>query len=55
MSNGSIVLPLVDSIYIEGLTLEEASDAIEKEYSTYLKKPIVTVELVKAASSNDRA
>lgn len=44
--DGTISLPLVGNLNVEGLTLKEASELVSKEYSTYLKRPIVTVGLV---------
>ena len=44
--DGTISLPLVGNLNVEGLTLKEASGLVSKEYSTYLKRPIVTVGLV---------
>lgn len=44
--DGTISLPLVGSLNVDGLTLKEASELVSKEYSTYLKRPIVTVGLV---------
>lgn len=44
--DGSISLPLVGNLNVDGLTLKEASNLVSQEYSTYLKRPIVTVGLV---------
>lgn len=44
--DGTISLPLVGNLNVDGLTLKEASGLVSKEYSTYLKRPIVTVGLV---------
>lgn len=44
--DGTISLPLVGNVKVEGLTLKETSELVSKEYSTYLKRPIVTVGLV---------
>ena len=44
--DGTISLPLVGRVDVRGLSLKETSDAVSKQYSTYLKRPIVTVGLV---------
>ena len=44
--DGTISLPLVGNLNVDGLTLKEASNLVSKQYSTYLKRPIVTVGLV---------
>ncbi|MDJ0570472.1 MAG: SLBB domain-containing protein [Pleurocapsa sp. MO_192.B19] len=44
--DGTISLPLVGRVDVRGLSLKETSDVVSKEYSTYLKRPIITVGLV---------
>ena len=44
--DGTISLPLVGRVDVRGLTLNETSDTVSKKYSTYLKRPIITVGLV---------
>ena len=44
--DGTISLPLVGRVDVRGLTLKETSEAVSKEYSTYLKRPIITVGLI---------
>jgi polysaccharide export outer membrane protein len=44
--DGSLNLPLVGKIPVEGLTLERASQVLVEAYSAYLRQPIVTVSLV---------
>ncbi len=44
--DGTINLPLVGRVNVSGLTLKETSEAVSQKYSTYLKRPIVTVGLV---------
>ena len=44
--DGTISLPLVGRINVSGLTLKQTSEAVSKQYSTYLKRPIITVGLV---------
>jgi len=44
--DGTISLPLVGRVDVRGMSLKETSDAVSKEYATYLKRPIITVGLV---------
>lgn len=44
--DGTISLPLVGRVNVEGMSLKETSDAVSKKYATYLKRPIITVGLV---------
>ena len=44
--DGTISLPLVGRVNVSGLTLKETSEKVSKKYSTYLKRPIITVGLV---------
>lgn len=44
--NGTIKLPYIDKIKVEGLTLVEASDRIEEELSQYLLYPSVFIRFV---------
>ncbi|MEL6930167.1 MAG: polysaccharide biosynthesis/export family protein [Cyanobacteria bacterium J06600_6] len=44
--DGTISLPLVGRVDVRGLSLEETSETVSKEYATYLKRPIITVGLV---------
>lgn len=43
--NGTVRLPLVGSIKVTGLTEDEASDVLIKEYKKYIRNPYVTVEI----------
>jgi polysaccharide export outer membrane protein len=44
--DGTISLPLVGRVDVRGMSLKETSEAVSKEYATYLKRPIITVGLV---------
>lgn len=44
--DGTISLPLVGNVKVAGLTLKEASGIVSRQYSTYLKRPLVTVGLI---------
>jgi polysaccharide export outer membrane protein len=46
--DGTVNLPLIGRVPAEGLTLKELSDQIAQKYSTYLRRPIITVGLVTA-------
>ncbi|MBF2017041.1 MAG: SLBB domain-containing protein [Rivularia sp. T60_A2020_040] len=43
---GAVNLPLVGSVSIEGLTTEQAADAISKRYERFLRRPIISVNLL---------
>lgn len=42
---GTLNLPIVGSIDVQGLTIPEANDLIQKRYTPILQRPIVTVRL----------
>ncbi len=44
--DGTISLPLVGRVDVRGLSLKETSDKVSEKYSTYLKRPIITVGLI---------
>lgn len=44
-AGGAIQLPLIGSISVQGLTLEQAADAISSAYAPILKRPLITVSL----------
>ena len=44
-SSGRILLPLVGAVDVNGLTIEEIQSLLTKEIKTYIKKPMVTVEI----------
>jgi polysaccharide biosynthesis/export protein len=46
--DGTVSLPLIGRIQAEGQTLKNISDQIAQKYSTYLRRPIITVGLVTA-------
>ncbi|MBD2337307.1 SLBB domain-containing protein [Calothrix sp. FACHB-156] len=43
---GSINLPLIGSISVLGLTTEQAADLISEQYKRYLKRPLISVNLL---------
>ncbi|BAZ28483.1 polysaccharide export protein [Cylindrospermum sp. NIES-4074] len=43
---GSINLPLIGSVPVLGLTTEQASDEIAKRYARFLKRPLISVNLL---------
>lgn len=45
LPDGSLNLPTAGSVYVEGLTLQEAASAIATQYSPFVKRPHVTVSL----------
>lgn len=44
--DGSVNLSWIGDVVLEGMTLEQAADAIASAYSYYLRKPLITVSLV---------
>ncbi len=44
--NGVIKLPLVGEIKLDGLTLKQAEDVLEKEYAKFFKQPFVQLSFV---------
>lgn len=44
--NGTLNLPLVGSIPVQGLTIDEATSRISAAYAGYLRRPIVTLSLI---------
>lgn len=44
--DGSLNLPLVGSVRVQGLTLKRAADTISARYARFLKRPITTVTLL---------
>lgn len=45
-AGGQIQLPLIGSVSVQGLTLEEAADRISAAYQPVLKRPLITVSLL---------
>ncbi|HLP91768.1 MAG TPA: SLBB domain-containing protein [Nostocaceae cyanobacterium] len=43
---GAINLPLIGSVSISGLTTEQAADAIAQRYARFLKRPLISVNLL---------
>ena len=43
---GSINMPLIGSIPVSGLTTEQAADTIAKRYARFLKRPLISVNLL---------
>lgn len=48
LPNGTINLPLVGAVSVQGKTLRQASDAISAKYVRVLRRPVVTVSLLTA-------
>jgi polysaccharide export outer membrane protein len=43
---GAVNLPLIGSVTVEGLTTEQAADLISQKYSRFLKRPLISVNLL---------
>jgi polysaccharide biosynthesis/export protein len=50
--DGSLNLPIVRSVSIQGLTLQQAANAITKRYEPFINVPVVTVTLMIARPLN---
>lgn len=48
LPNGTINLPLIGAVPVQGNTLRQASNAIAIRYQPYLTRPIITISLVAA-------
>ncbi len=48
LADGSLNLPLVGRVSVQGMTLTEAGSALTSRYSRFLKRPIITVGLLQA-------
>jgi polysaccharide export outer membrane protein len=46
LSDGSLNLLRVGRVPVQGLTLEQAADAISAQYATFVRRPLVTLALV---------
>jgi polysaccharide export outer membrane protein len=45
-ADGSVILPLIGSVSVYGMTLEQAANTIKGRYNKYLKRPWVTLKLL---------
>lgn len=45
-ADGSLTLPLIGSVSVYGMTLEQAADKIKGRYNKYLKRPWITLKLL---------
>ncbi|MEG3876429.1 SLBB domain-containing protein [Microcoleus sp. herbarium7] len=45
-ADGSLSLPLIGSLSVAGMTLEQASNAVKERYGKYLKRPWITLKLL---------
>ena len=45
LADGTLTLPLIGSVKVEGMTVTEAGQTLAKRYTTYLKRPVVTVSV----------
>ncbi|MEB3279124.1 MAG: SLBB domain-containing protein [Lyngbya sp.] len=46
--DGSLNLPLVGSVPVQGLTTEQATEVIKQRYADYLQRPIISLTLLSA-------
>ncbi|WP_293332777.1 polysaccharide biosynthesis/export family protein [Microcoleus sp. CAWBG58] len=47
-ADGSLSLPLIGSLSVAGMTLQQASNAVKERYGKYLKRPWITLKLLAA-------
>ncbi|MBK4732700.1 S-layer homology domain-containing protein [Oxynema sp. CENA135] len=47
LADGTVNLPLIGKVQIEGMTIDEATDAIAAKYGYYIRQPVMTVTLAK--------
>ncbi|MCZ0901548.1 polysaccharide biosynthesis/export family protein, partial [Microcoleus sp. HI-ES] len=47
-ADGSLNLPLIGSVAVYGMTLEQASNVVKVKYGKYLKRPWITLKLLAA-------
>ncbi len=45
LADGSVQLPFIQRLYVQGKTLEQATEMIQTEYANILKNPLITVTL----------
>jgi len=48
LSDGTLNLPLIGTVPVQGMTLKQASEAIGNRYREFVRRPIVTVLLLEA-------
>ena len=48
LPDGTINLPRIGSVYVEGLSIEELKEKLTQEFKTILKRPILYVDLINA-------
>ncbi|WP_089092441.1 polysaccharide biosynthesis/export family protein [Nodularia sp. NIES-3585] len=49
---GAINLPLIGSVTVQGLTTEQAADEIARRYARFLKRPLISVNLLASRPIN---
>ncbi len=50
LSNGTLSLPLIGVVPLQGLTLPQAMEEVTERYARYIRNPVITIELVAARS-----
>ena len=48
--DGTLNLPLIGKVNVDGLSIEAASEAISRRYGQYLKRPLITLSLISRRS-----
>lgn len=44
--NGTVVLPMIGEFHIQGLTIRQAEEALQKEYASFFKEPFIKLSLI---------
>ena len=46
LADGTLSLPLIGNLGVQGMTLEQAADEIKQRYGKYLRRPVITLKLL---------
>ncbi|OCR02594.1 polysaccharide export protein [Oscillatoriales cyanobacterium USR001] len=46
LADGTLSLPLIGNLEVQGMTLEQAADAIRGRYAKYLRRPVINLKLL---------
>ncbi|HLO51382.1 MAG TPA: SLBB domain-containing protein [Kamptonema sp.] len=46
LADGTLSLPLIGNLGVQGMTLEQAADAIKDRYGKYLRRPVINLKLI---------
>jgi polysaccharide biosynthesis/export protein len=46
LADGTLSLPLIGNLEVQGMTLEQAAEAIKERYTKYLRRPVINLKLL---------